>query len=155
MTKLTELKERQNIADNVKLNRIYVQFGELLKEVDKKTLPPQTIESINKDIEELNAVAVESNDLTKLVKQKQTKIIKALEKEHKIVPKNYYRNLWLALGMAAFGMPLGVAFGVSMGNMGLIGIGLPIGMAIGIAVGLSLDKKALGENRQLNVEIKY
>jgi hypothetical protein len=90
-----------------------------------------------------------------LIKQKQTKIIKLLEKELKIVPKNYYRNIWLAVGMSVFGLPIGVAFGVSIGNMGLLAIGLPIGMAIGTLVGSRMDKKAFEENRQLDIEIKY
>ena len=87
--------------------------------------------------------------------KKQTKIIKSLEKEFKIVTKNYYRKVWVALGMAAFGIPLGVVFGAILGNMAFLGIGLPIGMVIGIAVGSGLDKKALDENRQLDVELKY
>jgi hypothetical protein len=151
---IIELKERQNISDNIKLNRIYVQFGELLKELRKKDLPQKIIESINLDIEELNSTSLTSNDFSKLTKHKQTKIIKVIEKELKIVPKNYYRNIWLALGMSAFGLPIGVAFGLSVGNMGLLAIGLPIGMAIGMAVGSRMDKKAFEESRQLNIEIK-
>ena len=54
-------------------------------------------------------------------------------------------------GMSAFGLPLGIVFGASMGNTGLLGIGLPIGMVIGIAVGASMDTKAAKEGRQLNV----
>ncbi len=57
--------------------------------------------------------------------------------------------------MAAFGIPLGVAFGISIGNMGLLGIGLPIGMVIGMAVGSVMDKKAVESGRQLDLEIKY
>ena len=90
-----------------------------------------------------------------MLKQKRFKIIKLLEKELKIVPKNYYRNLWFIVGMSVFGLPLGVAFGISIGNLGLLGIGLPIGMVIGIAVGSGMDKKAHKEGRQLNIEIKY
>ncbi len=90
-----------------------------------------------------------------IIKKKQTRIIKLLEKEVKLVPKNYYRNLWLVLGMVTFGIPIGVAFGTSLGNMAFIGIGLPIGLAIGIAVGSGLDKKAFEEERTLDVEIKY
>lgn len=149
------LKERQNISDNIKLNRIYVQFGELLKELAKKDLPHKIIESINQDIEELNSTSLTSNDFIKLAKQKQTKIIKVVEKELKIVPKNYYHNIWLAVGMSVFGIPIGVAFGVSVGNMGLLAIGLPIGMAIGSVVGSRMDKKAFEESRQLNIELKY
>jgi predicted RND superfamily exporter protein len=152
---IIELKERQNISDNIKLNRIYVQFGELLKELDQKELPHKIIESINQDVEELNATNLINNELKKLVKDKQTKIIKLVEKELKFVPKNYYRNIWLALGMTIFGLPFGVALGLGTGNMGLLGAGLPIGMIIGIAVGAGMDKKALEERRQLNIEIKY
>ncbi|MFY8110592.1 MAG: hypothetical protein ACOVKP_01170 [Flavobacterium sp.] len=86
--------------------------------------------------------------------QKQTKIIKLLEKELKIVPKNYYRNLWSALGMSVFGLPMGAALGLSIGNIGLLGIGLPIGMLIGMLVGSQMDKKAFQEGRQLAIEIK-
>ena len=76
------------------------------------------------------------------------------EKELKIVTKNYYRNLWMVLGMSAFGLPLGVAFGLSLGNIGLLAIGLPIGMAIGTLVGSKLDKKALESGKQLDIELK-
>jgi hypothetical protein len=83
------------------------------------------------------------------------RLIKLIEKEVKLVPKNYYRNLWLTLGMAGFGIPIGVAFGASLGNMAFIGVGLPIGLAFGIALGTGMDKKALAEGRQLDLEIKY
>ena len=72
----------------------------------------------------------------------------------KLVPKFYYRNLWMVLGMSAFGIPLGVAFSMSIKNMAFIGIGLPIGMAIGMIVGTNMDKKAFDEGRQLDVVLK-
>ena len=152
---MIELKERQNISDNINLSKIYVQLAELLKELKKKQLPHKIIESVNQDIEEINSTSLTDNELRKLVKQKQTRIIKLVEKELKIVPKNYYRNLWLVVGMSAFGLPIGVVFGLSIGNMGLLALGLPIGMAIGIVVGSGMDKKASVEGRQLDVEIKY
>lgn len=151
---IIEPKERPNITGDIKLSGIYDQLGELLKELKKKELPSEIIESVNQDIEELNATTLTGNELRKLVKQKQTRIIKLLEKELKIAPKNYYRNLWFALGMI-FGVGIGGGFGISIGNMKLLGIGIPIGMAIGIAVGSAMDKKAFEEGRQLDVEIKY
>ena len=63
--------------------------------------------------------------------------------------------MWLGLGMAVFGVPIGVFLGVSIENMGMIGVGIPIGMAVGIAIGTSMDKKALEEGRQLNVSMEY
>lgn len=88
------------------------------------------------------------------IKKKENNILRYLEKKHKVVPIHYYRKLWLVLGMTSFGLPIGVAIGMSVGNIGLLGVGLPIGMAIGFAVGARLDKKALEEGRQLPLEIK-
>ena len=78
-----------------------------------------------------------------------------IEKELKLVTKNHYRNTWLALGMAAFGIPLGVAFGTSLGNIAFIGIGLPNGLAVGIAVGTGMDKKVFEEGKLMDLEIKH
>lgn len=150
-----ELKERQNIPDNSPLSKLYNQFGDLLKELKKKELPQHIVTALNQTVEELNNATVTDNELKKLVKKQQTAILRLLEKELKIVPKNYYRNIWLVLGMSAFGLPLGVMFGSIKGNMGLLGIGLPIGMVIGMAAGSAMDKKALREGRQLDMEIKY
>lgn len=145
---IIDLIERQNISDDIKLSRIYDQLGELLKELRKKELPSKIIESVNQDIEGLNASTLTGNELRKLVKQKQTKILKLIEKELKITPRNFYRSFWFGIGMI-FGPAMGIGFGIS------IGIGIPIGMVIGIAVGMAMDKKAFQEGRQLDVEIKY
>ena len=148
---IIELKDRLEFDADSKL---YIQFSQLINELRKKDLPDVIVEAINEDIKDLNSLTT-AEQVKVAVKQKQTKIIKLLEKQLKIVPINYYRNIWLAVGMSAFGLPIGVAFGLSLHNMGLLGIGLPIGMAIGLGVGSGMDKKALQEGRQLNVEIKY
>lgn len=93
--------------------------------------------------------------MRRINRKTQSRSIKLIEKELKIVTKNNNRNTWLAIGMSAFGIPLGVAFGTSLGNMGFIGIGLPIGMAIGIVIGTGMDKRSFEEGRQLDLEIKY
>ncbi len=151
---IIDLKERTDLANDMKLGSIYAQFGVLLNELRKKQLNEDLIKSINAFIETINASSVTGNDLRKLVKQAQTAILKQVEKEHKIVTKNHYRNMWMLLGFTAFGLPIGVSFGLSVGNIGLMAVGLPIGMAIGAAVGSSMDKKAVAEGRQLDIEIK-
>ena len=151
---IKELNIRQDISTDNKLNRIYTQFNELLNELRKKELNENVEISINESINNLNSSTLSGTQLTKLVKQKQTAILKQVEKEQKIVPKNYYRTMWMLVGMSGIGLPIGVAFGVSIGNIGLLGLGLPIGMAIGLVIGMSLDKKALNDGRQLNIEIK-
>ena len=153
--KINELNRKPGIDNNVKLEGTYMQFEKLLTELRKKELPDGLVASINKDIEDLNSISSSGDGLRKTVRKKQSRIITLLEKELKLVPRNYYRNLWLALGMAVFGTPVGVAFGTILGNMAFLGIGLPIGMAIGIAVGTGMDKKAFKEGRQIDWEMKY
>lgn len=152
---IIDLRERTDISSDFKLNALHIQFGNLLSELRKKDLPQNTIDLINQRVTLINTSTFVGNDLRKLIKQEQTQTLKQLEKAHKIAPKNYYRNLWMILGFTAFGLPIGMIFGLSIGNIGMMGIGLPIGMAIGAGVGSSMDKKALSEGRQLDIEIKY
>lgn len=148
---IIKLKEIENSSESP----IYGQLGALLQELEKKTLSDEVVRSINQDIERLNTTTANGSSLRKLVKQIQTNIVKLVEKQHKIVPKNYYRNIWLAIGMSAIGIPLGMLYGLLMGNMGLLAIGLPIGLGIGVAIGSNMDKKAADEGRQLDIELKH
>jgi hypothetical protein len=151
---IIKLNLKPELLTDTKTNALYHQLQNLLNELEQKKISVTTADTINRDIETINSTSLKDKALHKMLKEKQTYIIKILEKEHKIVPINYYRNLWLAAGMGAFGLPIGVSFGLLMGNIALLSIGLPIGMAIGVAVGTSMDKKAAAEGRQLNVEIK-
>ena len=153
---IIKLRGVNNLESDIRLSQLYNQFDVLLSEVRNKQLPDAIAETINKEVEEINTSnSLTTNDLRKIIKKKQTAILRLLEKELKLVPKNYYRTLWLALGMTVFGMPLGVLAGVLLGKPGLFAIGLPIGVAIGVTVGTAMDKTAAKENRQLNLEIKY
>lgn len=147
------LKEISDFENNKKLRNRYTTFKKLVSLLQKEELPPEVIEKINSSLDEINQHPTQDKSLSKLISRNQRKVLKVLEKELKIVPKNYYRNLWMALGMAAFGIPMGAAFGAAMGNMAFLGIGIPIGMGIGLAFGASMDQKAADEGRQLNIEI--
>jgi hypothetical protein len=138
-------------SQDKKLTDKATNFQQLISELNKKDIPESIATSINSDIDALNGFSGSVRDMLSLFRKKQATILKTLEKELKLVPKNHYRNLWLALGMSAFGIPLGVAFGISMGNLGLLGIGLPIGLGIGVVLGTSLDKKAKDGGKQLDV----
>lgn len=156
MMTIIKLRGVKNLATDIKLNQLYNQFDALLLELRKVDLPDTIIQLINKEVEEINTSnAVTTADLRKVIKKKQTAILRLIEKELQLVPKNYYRTLYLALGMTVFGIPLGVLAGVFLGNSGLFALGLPVGVAIGVTIGTAMDKKAVKENRQLNVEIKY
>ena len=153
---IIEPKERRDISENAKLNRIYTQFQNLVKELRERELPDKIIETVNKDTEELNSTSFVGKELRKLTTKKQAKILSLLKKELKIVPKNHYKTLWLILGMSVFGLPFGLIYGMLIGKIGSsLGIGVGPGMIIGTLLGAGMDKKAFKEGRQLGVEIKY
>ena len=148
------LNKREDMTTSPKLEAAYAQFNQLIQELNDREFFDSTVMTINLKVEEVNNSPKTCKSMRRLIQKKQSEIVRLVEKEHKVVPKNYYRNVWLALGMSAFGVPIGVAVGVSIGNMGMIGFGIPIGMAIGTAVGVRLDRKAQKEGRQLNIELK-
>ncbi len=67
------------------------------------------------------------------------KIIKHLQKQHKLVREGYYIGIWIAIGTG-----IGVAIGAATDN---VGIGTPIGVGIGVAIGAGLDAKAKKDGR--------
>ena len=152
--KIKELDKREITDSNKKLVVAFSQFDNLLTQLKKRELPEDIASTINIEIDKINEVADLDKKLRKQIRSSQTSIIRLLEKQLKLVPINYYRTTWLALGMTAFVIPLGVAYGSITGNMAFIGIGLPIGMALGIAVGTGMDKKAMKEGRQLDIKVK-
>mgnify|MGYP001048735869 CR=1 FL=1 len=130
-------------------------FQRLFDELRGRDIPQDTIEKINAHINTINSFSGSEVKFRRHIRRSQRKVLDLLVKEVKLVPKYYHRNMWLGLGMAVFGVPIGVSLGVSIENMGMIGVGIPIGMAVGIAIGTSMDKKALEEGRQLNVSMEY
>lgn len=152
--KIKQLHLKISENHDIKLRETYSKFNQLIFELRKKELPEDLIIRLNEEIEEISLRANTEKNLRKDIKKTQTSILKTLEKEVKIVPKNYYQNLWLGLGMTIFGIPFGIVLGTSLGNASFSGLGLPIGMGIGIAIGSEKDKKAFTEGRQLDIEIR-
>lgn len=153
--KITPLKRREDLSGQPELNVIYRQFGALIYELDTKSLSEDTILFINNRVEKINATPGSGSMLKKLLLKKQARIIRLVKKNDHIVVKDYYRNLWLVLGMVVFGIPIGAAMGGSSGNVGMLALGLPIGLAIGLAVGSEKDKKAFQDGRQLNTAVQH
>lgn len=149
-----KLQKLNHQADNkdIKLNELISQFTKLLAELEKRELPDEIVSSINNDIDEINAVTNIGNELKKQLERRLQKILKLLEKNLKLVPKNYYRNMWMVLGMAVFGLPIGILMGVCWDSMAYLSIGLPIGLVIGLGLGSGMDNKALKEGRQLDLD---
>ena len=147
------LKDRQYTAEEIKLKKVYEQFRALLMELEKKALPADICSTINERIQTINNSALSGTPLINLINQVQKDTLKQLEQQLKIVPQRHYQGMWMLLGMSGIGLPIGVAIGLSIGNIGLLGTGLPIGMLIGLMIGIFMDKKALQEGRQLAIKI--
>jgi hypothetical protein len=128
------------------------KFLQLINELKDIEISESILSTINEEIEKVNQ-AESKKLLTAQLAKSYRNILKIAEKELNLVAKNHYRNMWMAIGMSAFGIPLGVVFGASLNNYGFIGIGLPIGFALGIAIGSKKDKEAQEQGRQLNIEI--
>ena len=152
---LLALQKNEQIGSDGTAAGLFSQISQIHQELQGRDLPPDLLQDINAELQALNDTTLSGKPLEKFLKKTQTQLLKLLEKHLKLVPMHHYRAQWMVMGMSAFGLPLGVAFGLSIGNIGLLGIGLPIGMAIGIGVGTSMDTKAKNEGRQLNVTIKY
>ncbi len=153
--KINDVKSgNQTINPDPKVETAFNQLQRLIDLLNQREIPEAVAVKLNYEISQLNTTIRIGTSLRSLLKTTQSKVLKFVEKDLKIVPLNYYRNLWLVLGMTVFGLPIGVAIGMSVGNIGLLGIGLLIGMALGLAVRATMDKKAKQEGRHLDLEIK-
>jgi hypothetical protein len=153
--KIKYLNKRPDLAQKSRLNKKYLQFQELISELRDMVLNIEIKHSLNNAIDTMNSLSDFDKKLGKQLKSEQSKILKLLKNELKLVTKNYYINKWLDFGIGALGVPIGIAIGVIMGNMAFIGIGLPIGFGFGLAVGTVLDLKVKEKGKQLKFEIKY
>lgn len=147
---LTPLAFRPSFEENPKLAKASQNLGSLLVAVEQKTISPVHEQKINEIIAGANSFSGSDPELLTQLRSAQTGILKLLEKDLQLVPKNHFHGQWIGIGMAAFGIPFGVAMGAALGNMAFLGVGLPIGLGIGTAIGVSKDKQALAEGRQLD-----
>lgn len=138
-----------------KLNKRYIYFKKIINELNKNEIPSEIVSSVNQDIDKINYSSDSNKKLSKQLRKSQMRILNLVEKEFKLVPKNFYRNRWLAIGISVFGISFGTAFGAILGNMTYVGIGIPIGMVIGIAIGTEMGKKASKNGKQLDFESEY
>lgn len=150
----TTLRENLNSTSDPKLEKKIGHFNKIIEVLKQKEIADSSVEFINVQIQEINHQELESKKLLQFMRKAQNRIFQHLEKELKLVRKGHYTMMWLPLGMAVFGVPMGVIFGFAIDNFGLFGIGLPIGMGIGIALGAGMDSRASTNGRQLDLAIE-
>jgi len=103
--------------------------------------------------EELSILQQELSGETKFsrVRSCHGSILKRVKNKYEYTTPGYYQTQWMAIGMGAFGLPLGLAFALAINNFAFMSIGLPIGMPIGMAIGAAKDKKAKDEGKMLTL----
>lgn len=151
---MRSLEKSTQIQQNEKLTKSFMALQSVLEALKDRPVPDEEISIINQRIEEVNTFQGTDKELNKKLRSVRRAILQLVEKELKLVPKNHYRNMWMAIGMSAFGIPMGMAFSISLDSFAFLAIGLPIGMSIGMAVGSAMDKKAEEEGRQLDEEVE-
>lgn len=136
------------------LTKSFVDFENMIYALRKKYIPAHLVMVINQHIAELNAMSGSSKAIARELRKRQFVLLKLIEKEIRLVAKHHYRNLWLVIGMVAFGLPMGIVFGAGFDNMSLMGIGIPIGMFFGFVIGNEMDNNAFENGKQLDLVIK-
>lgn len=115
------LNGREEFLSSVKLADLQNHVTKLLGLLRERELPDYVVDRINEGVTKINEFKGDYKELGKLILKFSRETLTFLEKELKLVSKNHYQNQWMAIGLAAFGVPLGVAFGTSLGNMAFMG----------------------------------
>lgn len=121
-------------------------FNELIDALNDKSLDQENVDYIKEHI-----TAIEENLSYNTIKKKESKILDYIKDKKGYVAKNHYMSLWIALGMSAIGVPIGVAIGLALDQLGFMGIGIGSGLAMGIGIGSAKDNKAKQEGKQLPI----
>ena len=101
---LTPLTPRPSFEENPNLAKAADNLRTLLTAIAQKKIPRLQEQKINEIIAGVNNSLGQDPELLKQKKAAQTAIIKLLEQDLQLVPKNHYQLQWLVLGMAAFGI---------------------------------------------------
>lgn len=145
---INKISPREEFNELPNVQKKVDNYNDLVEELNIRELPKSVIEKINEITDRINNSPIKS--LGAFIGSHLNKIQTILTKEVKLIPQNYYKNLWSIFGFTAFGIPVGMTLSNFKDNIALLGVGLPIGLLIGSFLGDHLDKKAQKEGRQLN-----
>ncbi|HET8859330.1 hypothetical protein [Marivirga sp.] len=145
---LSNLNKEYLQTKNPKLKKRVEQFEQLVEALSEKEITASIEKAINTEIEKLNNNQSKSSLPLQFQKSIQ-EILKVTEKELNLVAENHYTFLWIVLGMAAFGLPIGILVALALDNLAFMSMGLGIGMAIGVGVGAQKDKQAKIDGKQI------
>lgn len=151
--KLQDLQLRNFSSQKNELVKEYTLLKKLIIELHERELPPEVVVDLNTEIAQLNSILDNDETLGSNIKQVKKKLLISLHRDLGLVPKNYYRNYGLAIGMSVIGVPIGVLLSILFNDYSYIAIGYMLGIVAGLAIGKLFDKNALENNQQLQLEI--
>lgn len=152
--KIICLPENRCVDGNPKVQKRINKLLFIIEALNQKQLPVETVRMLNDTISTLLDIDPRERGYSRAMYKVLVKVLEIVREKHQIVTKNYYRNYWMPIGMSVFGLPIGVAIGIAVDNMGYMGAMLPIGLVLGMAYGGQLDKKAIEENRVIDIEVE-
>ena len=148
------LKNAINFFESLKIEttnkseiKVYEKFLLILTELKIRTFSKDEMESIEKELDNLNLKSNPENR-KKYFKKALSKFEKYLKDTFSLTSKGYFTNLGVGLG-SSFGILFGVVFLSSLERSLGISMGLAIGMLVGLIIGRSMDAKAISEGRVL------
>ncbi len=127
---------------------IYKSFITILTDLKNRNLPPEELDSIEKELDHLKP-AINSENKKKHIRKVLNSFKKFLKEKLSLVTEGYYTAIGMNLGMS-FGVAIGTAINVPIG----LTMGISIGMVIGMGIGKNMDLKAEKENRVLKTKTK-
>lgn len=129
------------------------KLNQLISAANQHILPEDLVATWNGKCEELGNSSFEDKSFSKKVKSETSALLKDLNNRAGLYSPQYFQTLWMGVGMAAFGIPFGVAFSAILKNFAFIGIGIPIGLSLGIAIGVGKDNQIKKAGKQLDFKL--
>ena len=110
-TTLNELGQ----TENKKLFKAYQKMAKLITALGKKEVPEAIVDEINIKIANLNAASRDEKEYARELDRAYQSTLKLVQEKLNWVPRDFYRDQWMALGLSVFGLPLGVVTGTCVG----------------------------------------
>lgn len=157
--KISELtiffKNRKSESIKKSEQKVYKSFVEIFSDLNQKNLSEKQKQKINDKIEMLQLTSV-SSEKTKKLKEKRNKLIKYLNENFSLIPRDHYTKLGMSTGIA-LGAPIGMTVGIFSGIFLAMIYGMLFGAVLGLVIGLILgkikDNSAEKRNRVINARI--
>lgn len=143
---LSHLQPQDEKSLEKKEQKAVDHFNEIIDALNAKEIDENTVTYIHERM-----ASIQENFSFNTIKKEESKVLDFVNKQHGYVAQNHYKSLWIALGMSAIGVPIGVGIGLALDQLGFMGIGIAMGLTVGIIIGSTKDKEAKKKGKQLHV----